>query len=64
MFMYDYHRNALPEVFTDFLVQVNRKHNYNTRLAYHNPTVRTNYGKFSFRFQGPMPMSGTKLTII
>ena len=23
--MYDYYRNALPEVFTDFFVQVNRK---------------------------------------
>ena len=31
--MYDYHRNALPDVFTDFFVQVKRKHDYNTRLA-------------------------------
>ena len=43
LFMYDYHRNALPDVFTDFFVQVKRKHNYNTRLAsknsYYIPTV-------------------------
>ena len=55
--MYDYHRNALSDVFTDFFVQVKRKHDYNTRLAsknsYYIPTVRTNYGKFSLRFQGP-----------
>ena len=32
-------------------------HNYNTRLAakqsYYLPFVRTNYGKFNIRFQGP-----------
>ena len=33
LFMYDYHCNALPDVFTDFFVQVKRKHDYNTRLA-------------------------------
>ena len=55
--MHDYHRNSLPDVSTDFFVQVKRKHNYNTRLAsknsYYIPTIRTNYGKFSLRFQGP-----------
>ena len=57
LFMYDYYRNVLPHAFTDFFVQVKRKHNYNTRLAskntYYIATVRTNHGKFSLQFQGP-----------
>ena len=57
LFMYDYYRNVLPDAFNDFFVQIKRKHNYDTRLAskntYYIPTVRTNYGKFSLRFQGP-----------
>ena len=55
--MYDYYRNVLLDAFTDFFVQVKRKHNYNTRLAskntYYIPTVRTNYAKFSLQLQGP-----------
>ena len=62
LFMYDYYRNVLLDAFTDFFVQVKRKHNYNTRLAskntYYIPRVRTNYGKFSLRFQGPKVWNG------
>ena len=40
-----------------FFTRVTNIHNYNTRLAakqsYYLPFVRTNYGKFNIRFQGP-----------
>ena len=57
LFMFDYHCNTLPDVFHNFFTQVKSKHNYNTRLAtrdtYYISKIRTNYGKFSLRFQGP-----------
>ena len=44
-------------VFDTFFIQVNKKHNYNTRsvssLFYTLPKVRTNYGIFNLRFKGP-----------
>ena len=56
LFMYDFSTGNLPQVFNDFFVQINKIHNYNTRLAskksYYTPPVRTNYGKFSIRFNG------------
>ena len=40
-----------------FFLPVKLKHSYNTHLALKNsyslPLIRTNYGKFSIRFQGP-----------
>ena len=54
IFMYDYHHGNLPEVFDSFFSRVNRRHNYNTRLAattsYSLPFARTNYGLFNMRF--------------
>ena len=49
--------HKLPLSFESFLLPVKLKHGYNTRLALKNsyslPLIRTNYGKFSIRFQGP-----------
>ena len=56
LFMFDYHSNILPSTFGNYFVLINMRHNYSTRLAstssYCLPIVRTNYGKFSLRFQG------------
>ena len=58
IFMYKFHNDLLPSVFRDFFISVNTIHNYNTRLAsretYYLPKVRTNYGIFNIRFQGPI----------
>lgn len=55
--MYKFHNNLLPSVFDTFFTRVNKTHNYNTRLSsklsYSLPKVRTNYGIFNIRFQGP-----------
>ena len=56
-FMYKFHNQLLPTAFHSFFTKVTNIHNYNTRLAakqsYYLPSVRTNYGKFNIRFQGP-----------
>ena len=57
IFMYDYYSNNLPSIFNSFFIEVKQKHNYNTRLAskssFSLPQIRTNYGKFNIRFNGP-----------
>lgn len=57
VFMFDYYSCSLPSTFDHFFIPVNKVHSYNTRLAskksYKLQAVRTNYGKFSIRFQGP-----------
>ena len=54
--MYDFHTNALPVTFSNFFKDINRVHQYKTRLAckksYYLPKIRTNYGKFNIRFVG------------
>jgi len=56
LFMYDYHHENLPVVFSNLFNQVNNTHKYNTRLAsklsYSLPRARTNFGKFNIRFSG------------
>ena len=56
-FMYKFHNQLLPTAFHSFFAKVTNIHKYNTRLAakqsYYLPFVRTNYGKFNIRFQGP-----------
>ena len=58
VFMCKYHNQFLPSVFDSFFTKVDQVHSYNTRhaskLSYYLPKVRTNYGKFNVRFQGPM----------
>ena len=55
--MYQYTRGILPKVFDTFFSASNSRHNYSTRLASRStfslPVVRTNYGKFNIRFDGP-----------
>ena len=56
LFMYDFHTGTLPPVFHDFFRPIHKVHQYNTRLAskksFYIPKIRTNYGKFSIRFNG------------
>ena len=55
--MYKFHHSLLPCVFDSFLIDVNKVHKYNTRLAsnqsYYLHRAGTNYGIFNIRFQGP-----------
>ena len=57
IYMYKFHNQLLPGVFASFFTKVDTVHSYNTRhsakLTYYLPKARTNYGKFSIRFQGP-----------
>ena len=57
VFMHEFHQNLLPSVFDNFFVDVRDLHTYNTRFAakhsYYFPKVRTNFGKFGIRYQGP-----------
>ena len=54
LLMYHYHHNLLPSSFENFFQTVASIHSYNTRLAskstYYINTIKTNYGKVSFRF--------------
>ncbi len=47
----------LPSVFESLLTRVDQVHNYRTRSstsqAYYIPKIRTNYGLFNIRYQGP-----------
>ena len=56
LFMYDYYTCKLSPAFSQFFIEINKIHNHNTRLAskktFYLPAARTNYGKFSKRFQG------------
>ena len=58
VFMYKYRNQLLPSDFNSFFTKVDQVLSYNTRhvskLSYYLPKVRTNYGKFNIRFQGPM----------
>ena len=55
IFMYDFHSGTLL-LASNYFTAVNRRHKYNTRLAsrssYTLPPIRSNYGKFSIKFQG------------
>ena len=55
--MFKYHKHMLPLTFDDFFVRVNEIHHYNTRLSaktsYSLPKVKTNYGQFNIRYNGP-----------
>ena len=56
IFMCDFHSGTLPPAFSNYFTAVNKRHKYNTRLASKSsfvlPQIRTNYGKFSIKFQG------------
>ena len=54
LLVYYYHHNRLPTSFENFFKTVASIHSYNTRLAskstYYFNIIKTNYGKFNFRF--------------
>ena len=54
LLMYNYHHNLLPSSFENFFKTVASIHSYNTRPAskstYYLNTIKTNCGKFNFRF--------------
>ena len=56
-FTYKFYNQLLPTAFHSFFTKITNIHKYNTGLAakqsYYLPFVRTNYGKFNIRFQGP-----------
>ena len=56
IFMYKYHNQLLPLVFSSFFSKISHIHTYHTRLGakqyYYLPKARTNYGIFNIRFQG------------
>ena len=58
LFMFDFYNNTIPSSFSNFFTSIRKVHNYNTRLssssAYYTPAIRTNYGKISLRYQGPL----------
>ena len=47
----------LPTIFDSLFVKTSCKHNVNTRFAsrstFYLPKIRTNYGQFNIRFNGP-----------
>ena len=57
IFMHKFHQQLLPSVFNNFFADVRDMHTYDTRFAakhsYYVPKIRTNFGKFSIRYQGP-----------
>ncbi len=57
IFMMKIHNNLFPSIFNTLFTPINCVHSYNTRSAakqsYYIPKIRTNYGLFNIRFQGP-----------
>ena len=55
--MYQFFTGKLPNIFDSFFIKTSDKHNVNTRFAtrttFYVPKVRTNYGKFNIRYNGP-----------
>ena len=56
-FMHQFNTGKLLKIFESFFVKTSCKHNVNTRFAsrstFYLPKIRTNYGKFNIRFNGP-----------
>ena len=56
-FMFKFHNQLLPQVYSSIFIPTSKIHNHNTRSqvnrSYFIPRARTNYGKFNIRFKGP-----------
>ena len=56
-FMHQFFTGKLPNIFDSFFIKTSDKHNVNTRFAtrttFYVPKIRTNYGKFNIRYNGP-----------
>ena len=55
--MHQFFIGKLPKIFDSFFIKTSDKHNVNTRFAtrttFYVPKIRTNYGKFNIRYNGP-----------
>ena len=56
--MHQFINGKLPKTFDSFFIKTSDKHNVNTRFAkrstFYVPKIRTNYGKFNIRYNGPI----------
>ena len=56
IFLFKFNSKMLPTIFDNFFELISSRHKYKTRLAsrssFYIPSIRTNYGKFSIRYQG------------
>ena len=57
-FMHQFLHGKLPKIFDSFFIKTSDMHNVNTRFAtrstFYVPKIRTNYGKFNIRYNGPI----------
>ena len=57
-FMHQFLTGKLSKIFDSFFIKTSDKHNVNTRFAtrstFYVPKIRTNYGKFNIRYNGPI----------
>ena len=62
LFMYKYHNNLLPDIFTDYFVKANTIHGYNTRQSYmYRPCYfNTHLANNSIKRQGPLIWSSAR----
>ena len=56
-FMYQFEAGKVPSNFDSFFIKTSSMHNVRTRFAtrssFYLPKIRTNYGKFNIRYNGP-----------
>lgn len=57
--MHQFINGKLPKTFDSFFIKTSDKHNVNTdrfakRSTFYVPKIRTNYGKFNIRYNGPI----------
>ena len=56
-FMLQFNTGKVPKIFDSLFAKTSCKRNVNTRFAsrstFYLPKIRTNYGKFNIRFNGP-----------
>ena len=56
LFMYSYTKGSLPSAFSNYFSSNNTIHKHHTRSSekFHKKFTRTNYGRFSITYKGPM----------
>ena len=56
LFMYSYTKGSLPSAFSNYFSLNNSIHKHYTRSSekFHMKFTRTNYGRFSIKYKGPM----------
>ena len=56
LFMHSYTKGSLPSAFSDYFSSNNTIHKHYTRSSekFHMKYTRTNYGRFSIKYKGPM----------